>query len=75
MTSTRFEVAKFDGMDDFALLRKNIRAILVQQKVAKILDEENLPETITESEKKDMDEMAYSTILLYLSDDVLRLVD
>ena len=34
-----------------------------------------LPENIVESEKKDMDEMTYSTILLFLSDEVLRLVD
>ncbi|TYK04234.1 Retrovirus-related Pol polyprotein from transposon TNT 1-94 [Cucumis melo var. makuwa] len=75
MASTRFEVSKFNGNDDFALWRKNIRVILVQHKVAKILDEERLPENITVSEKRDMDEMAYSTILLYLSDEVLRLVD
>ncbi|KAL0537750.1 hypothetical protein IC582_026735 [Cucumis melo] len=75
MASTRFEVSKFNGHGDFALWRKKIRAILVQHKVAKILDEERLPENITESEKRDMDEMAYSTILLYLSDEVLRLVD
>ena len=75
MTSTRFEVAKFNGMGDFALWRKKIRAILVQQKVAKILDEENLSETITKSEKRDMDEMAYSAFFLYLSDDVVRLED
>ena len=58
MASTRFEVAKFDEKGDFALLRKKIRAILYQQKVAKILNEENLQETITEVEKRDMDEFA-----------------
>ncbi|KAA0046503.1 Retrovirus-related Pol polyprotein from transposon TNT 1-94 [Cucumis melo var. makuwa] len=63
------------GNGDFALWRKKIRAILVQHKVAKILDEGRIPANITESEKRDMDEMAYSTILLYLSDEVLRLVD
>ncbi|TYK10340.1 Retrovirus-related Pol polyprotein from transposon TNT 1-94 [Cucumis melo var. makuwa] len=75
MASTRSEVSKFNGNGDFALWRKKIRAILIQHKVAKILDEERLPENITESEKRDMDEMTYSTILLYLSDEVLRLVD
>ncbi|KAA0060177.1 Retrovirus-related Pol polyprotein from transposon TNT 1-94 [Cucumis melo var. makuwa] len=75
MASTRFEVSKFNRNDDFALWRKKIRVILVQHKVTKILDEERLPENITVSEKRDMDEMAYSTILLYLSDEVLRLVD
>ena len=48
---------------------------MIQQKVAKILDEEDLPETITEDEKKDTDEMNYSKILLYISDEVLRLMD
>ncbi|KAA0067607.1 retrotransposon protein, putative, Ty1-copia subclass [Cucumis melo var. makuwa] len=75
MASTRFEMSKFNGNGDFAIWRKKIRVILVQHKVAKILDEEKLPENITESEKRDMDEMTYSTILLYLSDEVLRLVD
>ncbi|KAA0059158.1 Transducin/WD40 repeat-like superfamily protein [Cucumis melo var. makuwa] len=75
MALTRFEVSKFNGNGDFSLWRKKIRAILVQHKVAKILDEEGLPANITESEKRDMDEMAYSSILLYLSDEVLRLVD
>ena len=75
MASTWF-VAQFDGKGDFALWRKKIRAILVQQKVAKILDEKNLSESITKDEKKDMNELTYSTILLYLLDNgVLRLVD
>ncbi|KAA0038009.1 Retrovirus-related Pol polyprotein from transposon TNT 1-94 [Cucumis melo var. makuwa] len=75
MASTRFEVSKFNVNGDFALWRKKIRAILVQHKVAKILDEGRLPANITENEKRDMDEMAYSTILMYLSVEVLRLVD
>ena len=75
MISTQFEVAKFDGIGGFSLWRKKIRAILVQQKVAKILNVENLLETITKSEKNDMDEMTYLMILLYLSDEVLRPVD
>ncbi|TYK04255.1 Retrovirus-related Pol polyprotein from transposon TNT 1-94 [Cucumis melo var. makuwa] len=75
MASTRFEVSKFNGNGDFALWRKKIRASLVQHKIAKNLDEERLPENITESEKRVMDEMAYPTIPLYLSDEVLRLVD
>ena len=68
MASMRFEVSKFNGKGDFALLRKKIKAILVQQKVAKILDEESLPKSIIESEKRDMDEITYSMILLYLSE-------
>ncbi|TYK20957.1 Retrovirus-related Pol polyprotein from transposon TNT 1-94 [Cucumis melo var. makuwa] len=75
MASTQFEVSKFNGNGDFTLKRKKIRVILVQYKVAKILDEERFLENITESGKKDMEEMTYSTILLYLSDKVLRLVD
>ena len=71
MASTWFEVSNFNGNGDFALWRRKIRAIFVQHKVAKILDEERLPENITESEKRDMDEMTYSTILMYLSDEVL----
>ena len=68
-------MSKFIRKGDFAIWRKKIRTLLVQQKVAKILDEESLQENITESENRDMDEMTYSTILLYLLDEVLRLVD
>ena len=75
MASTKFELAKFNTKGDFALWRKKIKAILVQQKVAKILDENNLSKTIIEAKKKDIDETDYSTVLLYLLDEVFRLVD
>ena len=45
----RFEMSKFNENGDLALWKKNIRAILVQHKVAKIFDEEKLLENITES--------------------------
>ena len=50
-----------------------MRAILVQQKVAQALQgEKNLPSTMAETEKTKMLETVYSTIILYLSDSVLR---
>lgn len=53
-----------------------MRALLVHQKVAGALDKpENLPQTLTEADRKEMDEIAYSLIILYLGDNVLRHVD
>lgn len=53
-----------------------MRALLVHQKVAKALDKpEDLTEPLTESQKKEMDEIAFSLIILYLGDNVLRQVD
>ena len=70
----RFEMAKFDGKDKFSPWSKKVRAILVQQNLTKILDEEKFEKNIIEDEKKNMDEMVYSTIFLYHLDGVLRLV-
>jgi hypothetical protein len=62
--------AKFDGQNSFSLRRLKMRALLQQEVLAKILDGE-VPSTSTE-EMKEFDEKAYSTILLSLSDGVLR---
>lgn len=52
-----------------------MKAVLVQQKVAKtLIDPSKLPETMTDAEKQDRGETAYSTIILYLADNVLRRV-
>lgn len=74
--TTKFEVDKFNGKGDFGLWRKKIRALLVQQKVAKILDDPaTLPETLTQEKREEMAEIAFSTMILYLSDNVLRQVE
>ena len=73
MGLTKIEIERFDGKGDFALWRVRMRAILVQMKIAKALEGENgLPETMSETEKSDILEMAYSTLILHLGDKVIR---
>lgn len=73
--SARVELEKFDGKGDFGLWKKKMEALLVQQKVAKaLLDPSKLPTTLSELEKEEIHDIAYSTIILHLSDNVLRRV-
>ncbi|MDO7987387.1 hypothetical protein OC713_02560 [Sweet potato little leaf phytoplasma] len=73
--AARFEVEKFDGKGDFSLWKKKMKTVLVQQKVAITLaDPKEYPEDIKPKEKKEIEEVAFSTVILYLSDNVLRQV-
>ena len=48
----KFEIEKFDSKGDFGMWRKKMKAILVQQKVAKALGgEQGMPSTMTDEEK------------------------
>lgn len=52
-----------------------MKALLTQQKVAKILfDPSKLPPNLTDYDKEEMQDIAHSTIILHLSDNVLRRV-
>ncbi|PON33242.1 LOW QUALITY PROTEIN: hypothetical protein TorRG33x02_355210 [Trema orientale] len=73
MATTKSKMQQFNGKGDFKIWRQWMRVILVQQKVAQVLQgEKNLPSTISEKEKTEMLETAYNTMILYLSDNVLR---
>ena len=53
-----------------------MKAILVQQKVVVALEsKKNLPIIMFDVEKKELLETTYSTIISYLSDNVVRQVD
>lgn len=68
----KFESECFDGRGDFGLWRQKMKALLVQQKVAKaLLDPGKLPVNLTEDEKEAMHEIAYSSIILHLYDNVV----
>ena len=70
------EIEKFDGRGDFNMWRKKMKAILVQQKCVRALGgEKDFPETMSETEKEDLMEYAYSLLILNLSDNVLRQID
>lgn len=74
MSSSKYNLKVFSGNDDFLLWNKNIRAILIQQRVAMTLDDSYL-EGFNEDHKKEMDELGYCSIILYLSDAVLTKVN
>ncbi|CAM8959845.1 unnamed protein product [Rhodiola kirilowii] len=71
MVSAKVKIEWFDGKTDFGLWRQRMKAILVQIKVAKALTG-TFPEPTTAEEKADALELAYSTLILHLSDKVLR---
>ncbi|CAM8984589.1 unnamed protein product [Rhodiola kirilowii] len=72
MVSTKGELERFDGKGDFALWKQRMKAILVQMKVAKALVAGGIPDTVSAADKEEMQEMAYSTLILHLGDKVLR---
>ncbi|KAL2541288.1 zinc finger protein [Abeliophyllum distichum] len=75
--ASKVELEKFDGKGDFSLWKQKMKAILVQQRVSKALED---PEGYSEALKSkpdailEMNEIAYSSIFLHLTDNVLRQV-
>ena len=75
MGTTKFEVEKFKGSNDFGLWRLKMRALLVHQGLEDALKgASGLPETMSNQDKKVLMEKAHSAIILSLGDKVLRKV-
>ena len=75
MGTTKFEVEKFTGSNDFGLWRLKMRALLVHQGLEEALKGiSGLPETMSDQDKKVLMEKAHSAIMLSLGDKVLRKV-
>nr|KYP53379.1 Retrovirus-related Pol polyprotein from transposon TNT 1-94 [Cajanus cajan] len=75
MGSTKYEVEKFTGQNDFGLWRLKMRALLVHQGLVDALAGEAKAENATvDEERKKMQEKAHSAIILSLGDKVLRQV-
>ena len=68
-----YSLQPFDGKSDFSIWQQKIKGILIQQKVFKAIDGKYV-ENISEEKKQENDEFAYSSIVLNLSDTVLRKV-
>ncbi|TXG48521.1 hypothetical protein EZV62_024396 [Acer yangbiense] len=64
--SMKFEIDKFDGTGDFRIWRRKVKALLSHQKILKAINDEH---------KSNMLEIALGTIILNLSDNVLREVN
>ena len=73
MGSTKFDIEKFSGSNDFGLWKIKMEAILVQQGCAEALKGiERMSSTLTLKEKEEMVEKARSAIILCLGDKALR---
>ncbi|KAL2235906.1 UNVERIFIED_CONTAM: Retrovirus-related Pol polyprotein from transposon TNT 1-94 [Sesamum indicum] len=68
-----YSLQPFDGKSDFSIWQQKMKGILIQQKVFKAIDGKYV-ENISEEKKQENDEFAYSSIVLNLSDTVLRKV-
>ncbi|XP_022868749.1 uncharacterized protein LOC111388305 [Olea europaea var. sylvestris] len=71
MATAKFEVSQFDGKIDFDMWSQKMKAILMQMKCAKALDD-SWPEGLASNKKFEREEIAWSTIFLYLSDNMIR---
>ena len=75
MTVKRVEIEKFDRKRDFVLLKAKIKAQLGQQKAHNaLLDLSELPTTLTTSQREEIELNAYGTLILNMSDNVIRQV-
>lgn len=73
MGSTRFDIEKFTGRNDFSMWRLKMRALLVQNGLEEALaGEEKMSETLKANEKKDILAKAHSALILSLGDKVLQ---
>ena len=78
MSATKFEVEKFTGHNDFGLWRLKMKAILMQQGLWEILNQGSKEEEKPEPDEKEkaklqgMQYRAYNTLILNLTDRVLR---
>ena len=76
MGSLKFELSLFDGTSDFSSWRKKMRALLVQDRLQMALQDPNtLGSSVTNMQKKEIQENAYSIIVLYLANNVLKQID
>ena len=75
MSATKYDIEKFNGKNDFGLWKMKMEAILIQQGNEKaLLLDKDLPESVTENEMQEFQRKAYSSIILSLSDQVMRKV-
>jgi hypothetical protein len=71
MITAKFKVEKFDGYNSFILWRIKMRALLCQQGLAKILDDE-ARSTLSKEEIAKLEEKTHNAILSSLLDRIMR---
>ena len=71
--TTKFEVDKFNGRDDFSLWHVKMCALLIQQGLSKALKgRKALPSMMFDEKNDKLMEKAYGVILLRLSNEMLH---
>ena len=70
ISSTKFDLVKFDGFGNFGLWQRRVKDLLVQQGMEKALYEKQ-PEGMDDMDWKDLEANAATTIRLCLTDDVM----
>ena len=60
----KIEVAKYDGCSDYLLWERQVKGVLKATGLGKLLRPK--PSEVTDDEWSDMQEMAVSTVMLYL---------
>ena len=70
ISSTKFNVVKFDGFGNFDLWQRSVKDLLVQQGMVKALYGKQ-PEGVNDMDWKDLETKAVTTIRLCLADDVM----
>jgi hypothetical protein len=72
MQSAKFKIEKFNGKNNFEILKVNMHDLLLQQGVVKaLLGKSKQPVTITNDDWDDMEVRALSAICMCLADDAL----
>ncbi|KAL5757095.1 hypothetical protein ACOSQ2_021841 [Xanthoceras sorbifolium] len=73
MTTTKFDIEKFDRNMSFTMWQVKMRAILIHNGLHQaLLGKDKLPSTMDEAKKQEMDDKALASIQLCLSNEVLR---
>lgn len=72
MGSTKFDLDKFTGTNDFSLWRLKMKALLVHNGLSEAINKNVLEATLDKKKKMDLDAKAHSAILLSLGNVVLR---
>ena len=72
VSSSKFEVEKFDGKGNFGLWQRRVKALLVQQGLHKaVLGKSKKPTSMSDEDWEDIDLRAVNTIILCLADEVM----
>ncbi|KAK2409141.1 alpha carbonic anhydrase [Trifolium repens] len=69
---SKYDIEKFTGSNDFGLWKVKMRAVLVHNKCVEALKGAQMPASLSDAEKADLNERAVSCITLCLRDKVLR---